>query len=143
VWLGGALALVVASSGGCGNGDALSKDEYVASLNAMCEDFSAREERIGEPQNVSDLVEKGPRVLEAFEEAIVDEVDGLEAPDEIAEQANRLVEVAKDQRDVLRDLIDAAKDNDLAAVRTLSSRNEVLNDEANSIMRELGADACA
>jgi hypothetical protein len=143
VWLGGALGLVLALSGGCGNGEALSKDEYVARLNAMCEEFSAREERIGEPQNVSDLVEKGPRVLEAFEEAIVDEVDGLEAPDEIAEQANRLVEVAKDQRDVLRDLIEAAKDNDLAAVRTLSSRNEVLNDEASSIMRELGADACA
>lgn len=143
MWLGGGLGLVLALSGGCGNGEALSKDEYVAKLNAMCKDFTAREQRIGEPQSVSDLVEKGPRVLDAFESAIVDEVTSLNAPDELAEQAKRVVDIATAQRDVLRDLIDAAKDDDLAAVRRLASRNEVLNDEASSIMRELGADACA
>ena len=143
MWLGGALGiLVLVLSGGCG-GEALSKDEYVARLNAACEDFSAREKRIGEPQNVSDLVKKGPRVLKAFEDAIVDEVDGLEAPDELADEAKRLVDLAHRQHAVLRDLVDAATNGNLVLVRTLASRNAGLNESASSIMRELGAQSCA
>jgi hypothetical protein len=144
VWLSGVFSVLVpVMSGGCGDGQALSRDEYVARLNAMCEDFSAREQRIGEPQSLSDLVEKGPRILEAFEDAIVDEVDGLEAPDEIAAEANRLADLADEQRVVLGDLVEAARDDDFPAVRTLASRNLALNNESNTIARELGAKSCA
>jgi hypothetical protein len=143
-WLSGALGILVPiMGGGCGDGERLSRDEYIARLNAMCEDFAAREQRIGEPQSLSDLVEKGPRILEAFEDAIADEVDGLEAPEEIAAEANRLADLADEQRVVLGELVEAARNDDLAAVRTLVSRNQALNDESNTIARELGAQSCA
>lgn len=138
--LGSLIAGVVT---GCGGDEALSKDQYISKLNGMCEDFSAREKEIGEPQTAADLVEKGLRVLDAFEKAIVGRVDDLKAPDEIALQADRLADLANEQRDVLAGLIDAAKDSDFAKVRELAAKNEALNREANSIARELGAEACA
>jgi hypothetical protein len=143
VVLGGVLGILVAALAlGCAD-DVPSKEQYVSTLNAMCEDFSAREKEIGDPQTLTDLVEKGPRILDAFEEAIADKVHELKAPDEIADQAGRLVDIADEQRDVLASLVAAARDNDVARVRELASKNEALNREATSIARGLGAEACA
>ena len=135
--------LVAVLAAGCAGGEALSKEQYVSKLNAMCREFSAKEKEIGEPQTLADLVEKGPRILDEFEKSIVDNVGTLKAPDEIADQADRLVDLAGQQRDVIGELIDSARDNDFAKVRGLASKNEALNTEATSIMRELGAEACA
>ena len=106
--LGSAGLLLV----GCGGDEVLSKAQYISELNKMCEDFGEREEEIGDPETVADLVEKGPLILEAFDEAIRDKVRTIEAPDEIAGEAERLVELADQQHNVLRDLVDAANDND-------------------------------
>jgi hypothetical protein len=142
--LGGVLGILFSAvSSGCAGDETLSKEQYVSKLSAMCEDFSAKEKEIGEPRTPADLIEKGPRILDAFENLIVNEVDALKAPDEIAPQADRLVDVANQQRDVLAGLINAAEDNDFAKVRELAAKNEALNREANSIARELGAEACA
>jgi outer membrane murein-binding lipoprotein Lpp len=144
VLLGGALVFLVAVlAAGCADDEALSKEQYVSKLNAMCDDFSQKEKEIGEPQTLADLVEKGPLILDAFEKAIVDKVRNLKAPDEIAVQADRLVELADHQRDVIAGLIEAAKENDFAKVRELASKNEALNREAKSITRKLGAEGCA
>ena len=128
---------------GCAGDDALTRDEYVSRLNAMCEDFAAREERIGEPETVADIVEFGPEVVEAFEEAILEPVDRLEPPDELAEQAHRLAVIAHRQHDILSDLVKAAQDGDFTAVRSLASENAASNQEASAVATELGAEACA
>jgi hypothetical protein len=144
VLLGGVLGILVAAlAAGCGGDEELSREQYVSKLNAMCEDFSEKEREIGEPQTPADLVEKGPRILDAFETAIVDKVRKLEAPGEIADQADRLVDLADRQRQVLGELIAAAKDGNVAKVRELASRNQALNKETTLITRELGAKACA
>jgi hypothetical protein len=109
----------------------------------MCADFSAREQEIGEPQTRADLVEKGPRILDAFEIAIANQVGTLDPSDEIADEADRLVDIADQQREVLGGLIDAARNDDFAELRRLASKNEALNKESNLIAQELGADACA
>ena len=139
------LGIVVALSvpAGCGESDALSKEQYVSRLNAMCEDFSRREKTIGDPQTVEDLVDKGPKVLDAFEEAIVDEVHGLKAPDEISGQADRMARLADEQHDVLSRLVEAAKRNDLALVGDLAAKNAALNKESSAVASELGATSCA
>jgi hypothetical protein len=144
VLLGGVLGILVAAlTAGCAGDEELSREQYVSKLNAMCEDFSEKEREIGEPQTPADLVEKGPRILDAFEAAIVDKVRELEAPGEIADQADRLVNLADQQRQVLDELIAAAKDGNVAKVRELASKNEALNKETTSITRELDAEACA
>jgi hypothetical protein len=140
-----AIGVVVAMSvpTACGGDEALNKGQYVSRLNAMCRDFSEREKAIGEPQTVEDLIAKGPRIVDAFEKAIVDKVHHLKAPGEISEQANRLARLADEQRDVLRDLVDAAKRSDFEHVNELSSKNAMLNRESGSIAKKLGATACA
>jgi len=83
------------------------------------------------------------RILDAFEQAIADKVGNLKASDEISDQADRLAVIADQQRDVLASLVDAAKDNDVARVGELVSKNQALNKESGSIARKLGAEACA
>jgi hypothetical protein len=135
--------LVAALTAGCADGAReLSRAEYVARLNAMCEDFRAREQEIGEPHTLVDLVDKGPRILAAFERAVAEKIGTLRAPDEIADQANRLVDIANQQQDVLTKLVDAASENDLARIPQLVSKNDALNKESGSIAREIGASAC-
>lgn len=129
-------------STGCG-GDTLSRQEYVSELNAMCRDFATREQAIGDPKTVADLIEKGPRVLEAFEAAIVAKVHDLEAPEEIAGEASRIAELADRQRDVLAGLVDAAKASDFARLRQLASENDAVNRDAGAIAGKLGAEDCA
>jgi hypothetical protein len=127
---------------GCGGDEALSREEYVAKLNAMCEDFGEREDEIGEPQTVADLVEKGPQILEAFDKAILNQVEELRAPGEIADEADRLVVLASRQHDVLAGLVDAAREGDLERVQELAARNERVNGEASALARRLGAESC-
>jgi hypothetical protein len=109
----------------------------------MCEDFAAREQAIGEPETIADLVEKGPRIVDAFEKAILARVRMLDAPDEIADKAAGLIDLAVRQRDVLADLVAAAEESDLGKVKQLASMNSALNEEADAITRELGAKGCA
>ena len=139
--LGILVALSVPTA--CGGSKTLSKSQYVSRLNAMCEDFSRREQKIGDPETIEDLVEKGPRVLDAFEQAIVDKVHGLKAPDEISDQASRMARLADEQHDVLRRLVEAAKGNDLAVVGHLAAKNAALNKESGAVASQLGATSCA
>jgi hypothetical protein len=132
------VALTVPTA--CGGSKALSKEEYVSRLNAMCRDFSTREKAIGDPQ---DLVKNGPRIVDAFEKAIVEKVHRLKAPAEIADQASRMAEIADEQLIVLRGLADTAKRNDFAKLSQLASRNMVLNKESGSIAKSLGAKDCS
>jgi hypothetical protein len=142
--IGAVLAVLGATCGaGCGGDGALSRAEYVSRLNGACEDFRAKESQIGEPQTLDDLVTRGPRVLDAFEETILEEVRDLEAPDEIAHHAERLVDLAEEQRDALAALVAAATNGGVTEVRRLASKSQAVNQEANSITRELGAESCS
>ena len=137
------LALLVAAAASCGGEQPLSKKEYAARLSAACDAFAAREEKIGDPRTLSDLVGKGPLILSAFEETILAEVQRLEAPSALADDATRLAELATRQRDVLAALVDAARAGDFAQVGTLSSKNAAINQEAAAIGRDVGAAGCA
>jgi len=136
-----ALGLLAA---GCGGGDAgkLSKEEYVSKLNAICADFNAKQKEIGVPQSIPEVAEKGPEIIDEFDKAL-DKVKDLEPPDEIADQANRFIELTDQQRDLVQELIDAAKDNDAARLREIGSKIEPIDAEADQIATELGAPACA
>ena len=134
------LGVVALLTTACGGSKALSKGQYVSRLNATCQDFRKREQAIGNPQ---DLVNNGPKIVDAFEKAIVEKVHKLKAPREIAGQAKRLIAIADEQRNVLSGMVDAAKRGDQAKVGELASKNAMLNRESNAIAREIGASACA
>jgi hypothetical protein len=138
------MAIVVAAlAAACGGGGTPTKAEYAAKLDAMCEDFAAREREIGEPRTPEGLAERGGRVADAFDLAIRDKVRELDAPDEIAAQAARMRALAEQLANNLRALSEAARGSDASRVRALGARNAALNSEATEIARELGADSCA
>jgi hypothetical protein len=134
-----AVALLLA---GCGS-KKTAKDRYVASLNAMCANFAAREQKIGSPSNPSDVAARGDRIVIAFEETILRPVQALPAPPELRLPAQRLRTLAVQQRDVLRDLANAAKAGDLQRLQLLADRNRTLNAELGQIAGDLKADSCA
>jgi hypothetical protein len=136
------LVLLLAAAAGCRGQEPLTKQQYAARLSAACEDFAASETKIGDPTTLPDLVEKGPLILGAFEETILAEVRTLEAPNDLADHASRMVELAERQRDVLAALIDAARAGDFAKVRALASKNTAINEAAGAIARDLGAQGC-
>ncbi len=139
----GLASLLAALSTGCGGDQTLTKEQYGSKLSAACEDFVAKEKRIGEPQSFDDLVEKGPRIVAAFDKTILKQARDLKAPDEIADQAHRMAQLAQQQHDVLSGLAEAAKAGDFARVTELASKNNEVNEKASSVARELGAKACA
>ena len=137
------LLALLATAAGCKGKAPLTKKEYATRLSAACEAFAAKEHTIGDPSTLPDLVEKGPRILSAFEETILAAARSLEAPNDLTDRAGRLVELAERQRDVLAALVDAARASDFAEVQTLSSRNATINTEAAAIARAVGAAGCA
>jgi hypothetical protein len=134
-----ALAVLLA---GCGS-KKTAKDRYIAGLNAMCANFAAREQKIGSPKNAADVAARGDRIVIAFEETIMRPIQALPAPPELRLPAQRLRTLAVQQRDVLRELADAAKRGDVARLQVLAQRNRTLNAELGQVAGDLKADTCA
>jgi hypothetical protein len=130
------LAVVLA---GCGS---TPKSRYVAKLNAMCEDFAKKEQKIGTPGSPSELSSRGDRIVAAYDEAIAKPIQKLKAPPEIASQAARLRDLARRQRNVLGALAIAGKAGDLRKVQQLVRVNQQVNEQAAQVARDLKADSC-
>jgi outer membrane murein-binding lipoprotein Lpp len=135
------LLVTVAVTAGCGSKSP--KEQFVAKLNAMCEDFAAREQQIGEPRTQQDLAARGDRIVAAFEQAILGPLQQLKAPAEVAPQAAQLRVLARQQRDVLHGLAEAGRVGDVTKVGQLAARNTTLNAQAGQIAHDLEADSCA
>jgi hypothetical protein len=139
----GALALLVTgalAAAGCGSKSPAQR--YAGKVNAMCADFATREKTIGEPRTQSDLTTRGDRIVAAYEQSILQPLEALPAPPEVAKPAARLLVVARKQRDVLKALADAGRVGDVQRVQLLVGRNQQLNVQAGAIARELKADNC-
>jgi hypothetical protein len=134
-----AVAVLVA---GCGSRKT-ARDRYVASLNAMCANFAAREKKIGSPTSRADVGARGDRIVIAFEETILRPLQALPAPPAVKLPAQRLRTLAVQQRDVLRELTAAAKSGDVQRLQVLAERNRTLNAELGQVAGDLKADSCA
>ena len=135
------LLLGLLVTAGCGSKSP--KEQFVGKLNAMCEDFAAREQQIGEPSTQEDLAARGDRIVAAFEQTILHPLQTVKAPPEVAPQAEQLRVLARQQRDVLRGLAEAGRAGDVTKVRQLAARNTTLNAQAGRIAHDLEADSCA
>lgn len=146
--LAAALVIVLVMAAGCGGGgggggDELTADEYSAQLNAICEKFNKKQDEIGEPQSLEDVAELGPKFLDEFDNAIA-EVEDLNPPSELEEPHNEFVETGKQQRDLLQQVVDAAKDGDEAKAQELGQQGDELDNKSDAIATdELNAPACA
>ena len=137
------VGLVVVVVAACGDGEALSKDQYVAKIDAACVAFAAREAKIGEPKTVADLADHGATIVAAFEDTILDAAATLTPPDELTDEGAKLTVLAREQRNVLGGLVDAARSGSVLKLQQLAAQNRVLNKRASRLTRALGATSCA
>jgi hypothetical protein len=138
-----AVALLLAAAlAGCG-GSKSPREQYVAKLNAMCDDFAERAQKIGEPQTPAGLRARGPRLVAAFEQAILEPIESLEAPPGIEDQAVQLRRLARQQAQVLRTLSAAGKQGDIPMLRRLAARYAQLSAQVGEIATDLKASSCA
>ena len=133
-----AVLLAVALAG-CGSS---AKSRYVSKLNKMCEDFASREQKIGTPGTPSELKSRGDRLVAAYEESIARPIERLKAPPEIADQADELRRVIRQQLNALGALAQAGKAGDLRRVQRLATINQQLNRQAAQIAKALKAESC-
>ena len=142
--IAGVLALVLVAAGcGGGGGESLSKEEYSSQLNKICTELNTKNDAIGDPQSLDDVVKKGPQLQDAFQSAI-DEVENLDPPDEFKDAHARFVALGKQIHSKIDELIDAAKKKDAAKLQAIGATIDPLNTESNKIAAEqLGAPACA
>jgi len=114
-----ALLLVVIVTTGCG-GSRSPRERYASKVSAMCEDFAAREQKLGKPTGPQDLAARGKRLVAIYEGTILRPLLALDAPAGVAPQAAALRVVA----------------------RQLAARNTTLNGQAGRIAAQLGASSC-
>ena len=131
------LALVAT---GCSS-STLTQEEYAAEMNALCEANAAASEEIGHPENLTEIAAMMPELNAAFNETL-DSMAQLEPPDEIADQADRFVELGRQQSAFQNDLATAAGDDDGAAFDAVIGRMEQAGSESNEIANNLGATSC-
>ena len=138
-----ALAAVLAAGCGGGGSKTLSKADYGTKLNQICADLNAKNKEIGEPSSIADIADKGPQLLDEFDKAIAG-AKNLKAPDELKDAADRFISLGEQQRDLISQLVDAAKANDEAKINELGPKLDPLDKESNAIAKDqLGAPACA
>lgn len=136
--LGGSLAaalLLSACSGG------LSKEEFISQADKIC---ASAEERFNELDQPTTPAELEGFVEEA--EGIMDELLGdlrdLEAPDDISEQVDEMLTNLEAAVDQFPDLVDAAADQDLETVQTVTTEIQEKTDAANEAAQDIGLDQC-
>jgi hypothetical protein len=137
----GAVLVVALAAAACGGGgsEGLSKEDYAAKLNEIC---AATVEKADRPSSLPELVSNGPRLLAEFDKALP-QAEALVPPDELKPDVDKFLSEYKHLRNLVSQLIDAAKKNDLAKVAQLGARADALGQDTAALARKLGAPACA
>ena len=139
-----ALALAAAGCGGDdgGGGDRLSKDEYAAQANAICDDFNAEVKAAGpEPQGIKDIPPYVDKVKPLFEDGLA-KLRKLNPPEDEEETAEEWLDSAEEQIGLLDEIKSAAEDNDLEEVREAGNKIDAANKKTDALAVKLGATSC-
>jgi hypothetical protein len=138
------LAFLAAGCGGDGDeAGGLTREEFVSELDQICAEFDAAQDELGEPESLEDLAELGPEIEAEFDAAIQDARDLGEPPEEIADDVDRFLDLAEEQKSLVGDLVAAVADGDVQRVGEIAEEGEELDEESDRIATELGAENCA
>jgi len=135
------LALAAAGCGGDdGGGDKLTKEEYAAQLNTICNEANETFSQLS-AGSMAEFKEKGDDVVEAAEKA-AGEFHDADAPDELTSAAGTFNDSADEIVEDLKNMNEAAENDnqeEFDAASTSLQHHGMENDEAAT---EIGADDC-
>lgn len=136
----GVAVAVLAGCGG-GGGQALTKEQYAAKADAICDEHNKETQSLGNPANLADLAKIADKTLTILDKAI-SELDALKPPASEKATADQWMEQVKNLRNDLKQIRDKAKDNDLKGVRGIAATAQEHNAKSNTLATELGMSIC-
>jgi hypothetical protein len=136
---GVSASLLLAACGG--DGDGLSREEFVAEADAICAEFDQRVQEIEQPQSLDDVERYADEAQPLIEEGMT-ELRELKPPEELQEQWDAYIASSEQSVDFLDELREAGAAGDPERIQEIAQEVSEVNDEANGIARELGLEDC-
>jgi hypothetical protein len=136
---GFSASLLLASCGG--DGDGLSREEFVAEADAICAEYDQRVQEIEQPQGLDDVERYADEAQPVIEEGMT-ELRELEPPEELQDDWNAFISSSEESLDFLDELREAGAAGDPERIQEIAQEVSAVNDEANGIARELGLEDC-
>lgn len=137
------LASGVILAAGCGgDGDRLTREEFVSQAEAICEDYDARIEDLGEPENEEQLGEYTDELVRLVEEGVA-EFRELRPPEELQDEYDRWMDSNEEAVDAARELDQAVEEQDSERLGQIATEVEQKEEEADELARDLGLEECA
>jgi hypothetical protein len=130
------LTLLVA---GCGGG--LSKSDLVAKGDAICTRVNKQIAKEPDPKTTKDLAALAKRTVAISDPAIKD-MEDLDPPGELESDFKKFVASLKRQRDLTKQIGDAAAKDDTAAVQKVSAKANTAQDEYRRLTGKIGFKQC-
>ena len=137
-----ALALAGCGGGADSPGGTLTKAEFVAQANAICKDYDARIDALGDPGSIEDLVGLAEKAKPIAEDGVA-KLRGLKAPEDLQASYDEYLATGDVNIELLVRLGDAAKSGDVAVIEKIGTDGEDNADKAHGIAAELGLTECA
>jgi hypothetical protein len=155
------LAIVLATSTGCGGGDEggsgggdrSSREEFVADVNAICRDGEEKVDEIArsgrrEIQQASSQAERRDVVGDLLEQTAeeyqpyLDRLRDLQPPDDLADEWSSFLDGITEAFELIPELADATRDNDEEKLSELTRTFSDLAQDTRPFAERTGLDDC-
>jgi hypothetical protein len=136
-----AVAALAACGGGDGGGDRLSQAEFVSRADTICQEYEAKLDALGQPQNEEQLAEFADKAVPIAEDGRED-LGELTPPEDLEDTYDAWLQQGDKAIDVVKRLRDAAEDGDRAEIQRIAQEAEQADRESNRLAAELGFKQC-
>ena len=142
VFAGVVTFTVVALGAACGGSDdRLSREELIEQGDAICSEYDSRVDEIEDPENSDDVARCVDEVKPVIEEG-TDKLDELTPPEELEDDYDEWIELARAQVAAADDMKAAAAEGDDARVEEIVSDLRDNDAEANRLAQSIGFKEC-
>jgi hypothetical protein len=138
-----AAAAAVLLAAACGGDDEGGADDFRAEANAVCAEYGPRIAAVPAPLDDEDEWAALAGDIGDLLEAAVNELRGLEPPDDLGEDYGRWVDLKAEVLAQTRALQEAGAAHDEEAIATALAAAQEAESEADALAAELGLDDCA
>jgi hypothetical protein len=134
-----AVVALILPLAGCGGG--LSKSELVAKGDAICKRVNRQVAKEPEPKTAADLQGLAKKTVEISDPAI-DDMEKLEPPDELEKDFAAFVASLKEQRDLTKQIGDAAGAGDTAKIQRVGAEAQKAQEKYRKLSDKIGFKEC-
>lgn len=128
---------------GCGGAadERLTREEWIASADAICADANRELNALAEPTTPAELAERTSEAVEISERQL-DRLRDLRPPEEAEDDYATMLDLTQEQIEAARGIVEAAESRDAAAVEELLGDVQALGGEVGVLAAEYGFEEC-